>query len=260
MSTRYRAKQSELRNRNIIREIRVWIEGKFVTVVMTLVTVFALVGDDIRLWKTQKETDNIFFASLILSFWLFALELILNTVVIEEFKYSFFFWLDIIATLSLIPDIPWITDILGLLIGSSPSYESMDATIGGSAGQSQGLSSQMEKVIKSVRLIRLIRIIKIYKYIVQQKGKEDLDERGSRRHRKRKEKKIVATEEQEETLFKREADPSKLGKALQDTINRKTIIGVLLMLMILPLLSRSNIDYSTDYGLRELFWFGRSSC
>jgi len=70
----------------------------------------------------------------------------------------------------------------------------------------------------------------------------------------------VATEEQEETLFKRETDPSKLGKALQDTINRKTIIGVLLMLMILPLLTRSDVDYSTNYGLRELFWFGRSSC
>mmetsp|Transcript_19427 Transcript_19427/g.29856 ORF Transcript_19427/g.29856 Transcript_19427/m.29856 type:complete len:167 (+) Transcript_19427:145-645(+) len=165
--SRFRLKQSELKNKNRIRELRELLEGKVVTTVMTLVTVFALVGDDIRLWVTQKDSDAYFFASLILSFWLFGLELILNTVVVEEFKYSFFFWLDIIATLSLIPDIPWITDILGLLIGQVPSVESMDATIGSTAGQSQGLSSEMEKVIKSVRLIRLIRIIKIYKYIVQ---------------------------------------------------------------------------------------------
>ena len=32
------------------------------------------------------------------------------------------------------------------------------------------------------------------------------------------------------------------------------------MLMILPLLSRSEIDYSAEYGLRQLFWLGRSSC
>lgn len=32
------------------------------------------------------------------------------------------------------------------------------------------------------------------------------------------------------------------------------------MLMVLPLLSYSEIDFSSEYGLRELFWFGRSSC
>jgi hypothetical protein len=57
-----------------------------------------------------------------------------------------------------------------------------------------------------------------------------------------------------------ETDPSKLGKALSDTITRRVIIGVLLMLMVLPLLSYSEIDISAEYGLRELFWFGRSNC
>ena len=32
------------------------------------------------------------------------------------------------------------------------------------------------------------------------------------------------------------------------------------MLMVLPLLTYSEIDYSSEYGLREVFWFGRSSC
>ena len=30
--------------------------------------------------------------------------------------------------------------------------------------------------------------------------------------------------------------------------------------MVLPLLTYSEIDYSSEYGLRELFWFGRSNC
>lgn len=67
-------------------------------------------------------------------------------------------------------------------------------------------------------------------------------------------------EENEQSLFKKETDPSKLGKALSDTITRRVIIGVLLMLMILPLLSYSQTDFSSEYGLREIFWFGRSSC
>jgi len=67
-------------------------------------------------------------------------------------------------------------------------------------------------------------------------------------------------EEEEETVFKKETDPSKLGKSLSESINKKTIIGTLLMLMILPLLSRSDIDYSINYAIREVFWFGTSSC
>lgn len=47
-----------------------------------------------------------------------------------------------------------------------------------------------------------------------------------------------------ESLFKRETDPSKLGKALSDTNTREVIIGVLLMLMVLPLLTASEMDYS----------------
>ena len=68
------------------------------------------------------------------------------------------------------------------------------------------------------------------------------------------------TEENEQSLFMKETDPSKLGKALSDTTTRRDIIGVLLMLMVLPLLSRSDIDFSEEYGMRELFWFGRSNC
>lgn len=58
----------------------------------------------------------------------------------------------------------------------------------------------------------------------------------------------------------KETDPSKLGKALSDTTTRRVIIGVLLMLMVLPLLTYSEIDFSSEYALREIFWFGRSSC
>ena len=61
---------------------------------------------------------------------LFTTEILINSVVAEDFKYSFFFWLDIIATLSLIADISWILDELGILLGSTPSYESVDVVPG----------------------------------------------------------------------------------------------------------------------------------
>ena len=32
------------------------------------------------------------------------------------------------------------------------------------------------------------------------------------------------------------------------------------MLMILPLLTPTETDFSQEYGLREIFWMGRSNC
>lgn len=74
---------------------------------------------------------------------------------------------------------------------------------------------------------------------------------------------MLDTETEEDvtkSLFKKETDPSKLGKALSDQNTREVIIGVLLMLMVLPLLAPSEIDYSKLYGLRGLFWMGTSVC
>ena len=158
-------RQGKQNDSRIKIKIRDFVEGNFVTIVMALVTIYALVGDDIRMWVLSKSADPFIDGGLILSFVLFTAEIILNTVVVDEFKYSFFFWLDIIATLSLIPDIALMSDaITGALWLAKPSDVSANAqpgvVIGGSASQ-----SKIQKVVKSLRLIRLIRIIKLYKYI-----------------------------------------------------------------------------------------------
>ena len=92
------------------------------TTVMTLVTLFALIGDDIRLWAFWKVSDPYFFSGMILAMVLFGAEILMNTVVVDDFKYSFFCWLDIIATFSLVPDIEWVADyFMGLMFNTEPS-------------------------------------------------------------------------------------------------------------------------------------------
>ena len=68
------------------------------TIVMSLTTLFALFGDDMRVWLTTAEADPYFYIFLVISFILFSLELLINSCVVDDFKYSFFFWLDFIAT------------------------------------------------------------------------------------------------------------------------------------------------------------------
>jgi preprotein translocase subunit SecF len=95
----------------------------------------------------------------------------------------------------------------------------------------------------------------------QNKDKDDdIDSKLRKKRKSKKLKKVKTEEEEEESEFKKETDPSKIGKALSDSINKKTIIGVLFMLMVLPILSYTDIDYSGHYTLREAFWFGISSC
>jgi hypothetical protein len=153
---------------------------------MSLVTIFALIGDDIRVFGFDKSADNYFYGCLTVSMVLFAAEIWLNTVVIDEFKYSFFFWLDIIATLSLIIDIPWFTNVIRYaLVKFPPNYESVNVRPGKVLKGSQDNSS-IQQVIKSLRLIRLIRIIKLYKYAMKEKSQGETDERQSRKKRKKK--------------------------------------------------------------------------
>jgi len=79
---------------------------------------------------TTKEADVYFYSFLVVSFVLFSAEIFVNSMVQTGFKYSFFFWLDIIATLSLIPDIVWIMDAIGAIVNSTPSYLSVNAIPG----------------------------------------------------------------------------------------------------------------------------------
>ncbi len=74
--------------------------------------------------------DIYFFSLLLISFILFGIEILTTTIVQEDYKYSFFFYLDIIATLSLINDIPWMLNALVAVIGQSPDYVGVNAIPG----------------------------------------------------------------------------------------------------------------------------------
>ena len=75
---------------------------------MTLVTIYALFFDDIRLIAFPAEYDDVFFGITSLGVILFFAEICMGTYATPRYKYSFFFWLDIFSTFSMIPDIGWI--------------------------------------------------------------------------------------------------------------------------------------------------------
>jgi hypothetical protein len=143
--------------------VRERFEGNCVTITMALVTLFALFGDEIKQGLTGKPADFWFDLALAISILLFITELLINSCISDDFKWSFFFWLDIIATLSLLPDVAFILDFLQGLLGMDRYSQSNDVVQGALSVPDTG-NDKLGKIIKSLRLIRLIRIIKLYKY------------------------------------------------------------------------------------------------
>ena len=58
-----------------------------------------------RLLLFTKESDNIFTTLNIITLTLFVLELVLSSIGIKNYFANFFFWLDLISTISIITDI-----------------------------------------------------------------------------------------------------------------------------------------------------------
>jgi hypothetical protein len=112
---------------------------------------------------TTKEADFWFNIALCVSLVLFLIEVLVNSCVVDDFKFSFFFWLDIIATISLLPDISFMLDLMQDLVGMQKFSLSADV-IPGQFASTDASSDKIQKIVKSLRLIRLIRIIKLYKY------------------------------------------------------------------------------------------------
>jgi hypothetical protein len=77
-----------------------------------ILTVFIMFINDIQIGFLPKSVDYVIDILLTITFALFFFEIILNCIVIKEYFNSFFFWLDVISTLSILQDIGFIINPL----------------------------------------------------------------------------------------------------------------------------------------------------
>ena len=83
-----------------------WIVSLFIFIL----TVFALIGDNLRIASTSKSADESFNVIMCIIFGVFTIEILLNSLSEDKYFLHFYFWLDIISTISLFLDMPWIMD------------------------------------------------------------------------------------------------------------------------------------------------------
>lgn len=84
------------------------LDNKLFVAFMTIITLYALFADDIRILACPWYLDEVFYGLTIFAFVCFAFELILACLAQDNYLCGFYFWLDFVATISLISDIGWI--------------------------------------------------------------------------------------------------------------------------------------------------------
>lgn len=156
---------SQLKNEEKIRKKALWrlqltwfIEHPATQIVMTLITIYALFFDEIRIIAFPKSADNVFFGLTLFSFTAYCIEIVVASIAIDGYFNSFSFWLDVVSTLTMIPDCGWIW--YPILQKMTPLRTAKTTDIAKTTR-----SSRVIRIIRMIRLMRLFRIVKLYKQI-----------------------------------------------------------------------------------------------
>jgi class 3 adenylate cyclase len=195
------------------------LDSRWFTVLMLLITVYALFGDDIRISATKKSADNGFFSMATICLVLFSFEFLISCYSKPGYLFSFYFVLDLIATFSVLPDIGWVwSHITGS--GGAQSASAVKASRATKAGSKAG------RIVRVVRAVRLFRVVKILKL----KHKDD-------------------------DVGQAVMQESKVGSKMGEVTVQRVVILVLFLIMLLPVFDGgyTQQDYRyQDMGLRAI--------
>lgn len=196
--------------------IQLILENKYISSFLTLCTIFALFGDDIRVSFCPKSADMTIYNLLFVCFIFFSMELVLSVYSRPNYfnrGLGFSFYLDMVSTLSVIPDIDWIWTHV---IGSTTASGSSSQTAALKAGRASRAGTKAGRIVRLVRLFRMLRILRVLK------------------KNKNQEAKVVEISE-----------PSKIGKVLTEKTTKRLIILVLLIIIVSPIIDGS-VDLTQD--------------
>mmetsp|Transcript_37630 Transcript_37630/g.66914 ORF Transcript_37630/g.66914 Transcript_37630/m.66914 type:complete len:1000 (+) Transcript_37630:70-3069(+) len=221
---------------------RIIVESKFFVGLTTILTVWALTGDDLRLVFTEEPADKWFIIIVIVMLVVFSFEVVISCIGRDDYFMSFFFILDVISTLTLVLDLPAVSEWIE---GTGEDDGDMNSL---KSGRTARLGAKAGRI---VRVIRLVRILKLYKAFLEARAQkkrqqemqdgdeDDWDE--------------VDVKENQEHLPQKE---SRVGKRLSEMTTRRVIILVLSMLLVLPQLeaeSSEQLGTSAQYGVDNLW-------
>ena len=135
-------------------QVRLSLRSLKYQVLISVLTVYSLFFDDFRTAFFDPSIDIYYDVIGLIILGVFTLEIILSSFLIDHYFLSFFFFLDIVSTASIVFDVNFLSD---LIFGTENS-----SSLSQLAAQSKA-SRAATRAVRIVKLVRIIRIIKLYK-------------------------------------------------------------------------------------------------
>mmetsp|Transcript_104128 Transcript_104128/g.184910 ORF Transcript_104128/g.184910 Transcript_104128/m.184910 type:complete len:954 (+) Transcript_104128:67-2928(+) len=221
---------------------RVIVENAVFTGLTTLLTLWALTSDDIRVLATEKPSDDLFNSMVLVCLAVFTFEIMVSVLGKVDYWLGFFFALDVISTGTLILDLTYVQEAM------SSSEESS----GGGDLRSGRTARVGAKAARVIRVLRLVRILKLYKAYYEERQNKLRKQREAAEGKSPGDDDWDDEEAPEDQVP--EAQESTLGKKLSEMTTRKLIMLILALLIVLPLLTMDQIytPYATEYGVNSV--------
>lgn len=222
--------QISKQKKTIKKKVEEFLNNSTLTILMSIITIWVLFADDIRMLATSMESDDTFTILNIVFMSLFFIEYLISCYALPNYLFSFFFWLDLISVISMVLDIQWfytfiINEISGNLV---PGSKIKAAASIAKAGRGAKIGSRAVKILRVLRIIRLVRISRLYKASTKL-GK---NKKGA---------------------IEPQLEESKIGKKLTELTTKRVIILVLSMIIGI-IVFNSSFYYSTlnsiDFGMK----------
>eukprot|EP00929_Paragymnodinium_shiwhaense_P045534 TRINITY_DN2325_c0_g2_i1.p1 TRINITY_DN2325_c0_g2~~TRINITY_DN2325_c0_g2_i1.p1 ORF type:complete len:1031 (+),score=275.50 TRINITY_DN2325_c0_g2_i1:205-3297(+) len=224
--------------------------------ITTVLTIYALFGDDMRLIFTEKPQDWIFDVLTIMCMAIFSLEIVVLAAGKAGYLFGFFFWLDIISTVTLVLDVTYVNEeIFGDQIsqagrtasanaGNQQAGESAEAA---RAARMSRAGTKAGRVARLIRIVRLIRLIKVMSWV----GK---DYNSPSNNVQEASPGDASWENDEDDRIQKE---SAVSKKLSEMTTRRVIVLVLIIMLVLPMFETSyfgdDLPTSAQFGLDALY-------
>ena len=151
----------------LIQKVLAFFDSVGFSIWITLITIVTLYSDDIRQAFFPRSSDVPFSILTLICMTFYVVEMIALCFLKEGYFLKFYFWLDLISTLTMVLDLFWITELLSGGDGIKAA-----ANVGKIARASRA-SKIGAKSTKLIRILRLIRVLRLYKTASNRLNKEN---------------------------------------------------------------------------------------
>lgn len=231
------------------------LDTAWFSVVVVLMTVLALFLVDISILASRTPDADMAVGGVILAcFIFFLLEITASILVQDEYFLSFFFLCDAVGTISLIFDIPWIDNPLGVNATSS----------GAAVLRASRVARTATRATRVLRLLRTIRMPALAR-CCKRGGDDDEDFAAANASFEASKNGAGSTPMDGTTsagslpggtggdaVARHVANTTQVGSKLQLVVSKRVIFLVTIMIFVIPLLSDSELDHARPVALDML--------